>query len=259
MYFTYENITLYYEKFGNKEKNIIILPGWGETRNTFSYMIDFLKNYFTVYIVDYPGFGNSTFPKKDLTIYDYTNLIYEWIQNIKICDPILIGHSFGGRIIITLLGYYHYPFNNIILMNSAGIKPRRTIYKKIKTVTYKLLKKIKYIIPKRYRKKYQNYIFSIFASNDYRNLDPMMMQTFKNVVNEDLKPYLKYIKSKTLLIWGKNDEATPVKDGNIMNKLIPNSELIIIDKTTHFTYLEKPNLINSILYEQLKDEINFKD
>ena len=104
MYFTYEDITMYYEKYGTSKKTIIILPGWGDTRKTFTYMVDFLKNFFTIYIMDYPGFGNSPFPKKDLTIYHYSDLIYHWIQELNISDPILIGHSFGGRIITNMLG-----------------------------------------------------------------------------------------------------------------------------------------------------------
>jgi len=68
MYFTYEDLKIYYEKYGDNKRSIIILPGWGETRKTFNYMIQFLKNFFTVYIVDYPGFGNSQTPDRDLTI-----------------------------------------------------------------------------------------------------------------------------------------------------------------------------------------------
>lgn len=255
MYFTYEDTTMYYEKYGTSKKTIIILPGWGDTRKTFTYMVDFLKNFFTVYIIDYPGFGNSPFPKKDLTIYHYSDLIYHWIQELNISDPILIGHSFGGRIITTLLGYYHYPFHNIILMNSAGIKPKQNLYKKIRTYTYKFLKKLKKILPNKHQERYQKFLLSKFASNDYKSLPPTMMQTFKNIINEDLKPYLKYIHAKTLLIWGNNDEATPIRDANTMHKLIPKSELVVIDNTDHFTYLQKPQLVNQIIYEQLKDEI----
>lgn len=256
MYFNHENITLYYEKYGNHKKTIVILPGWGDTRKTFNYMISFLQNYFTIYIVDYPGFGNSPFPDKDLTIYDYSNLIYEFIKELNLKDPILIGHSFGGRIITTLLGYYNYNFSNIILINSAGIKPKKTITKKLKTYYYKLLQKLANILPKKTRIKYKNYLFNKFASDDYKNLSDNMKTTFKNVVNEDLTPYLKNINTRSLLIWGNKDESTPLKDAYIMNKYIKKSELVIINRATHFSYLEQPNLVNSIIYEQLKDEIN---
>ena len=251
MYFTYDDITIYYEKYGDSKKSIIILPGWGNTRNTFNYMINFLKNYFTVYILDYPGFGNSPFPEKDLNLYNYTILIHEWIKNLNIKKPILIGHSFGGRIITLLTGYYNYDsYENIIYLNSAGIKPKT----KFKTIIYKCLKKLRYILPKKIKNKYQSYLFKLFASVDYQEININMQNTFKNIVNLDLKPYLKNINAKVLIIWGSNDTSTPLKDAYIMNKLIKKAELIIL-KASHFTYLDYPILINKIIYEQLKDEI----
>ena len=255
MYFNHDDITLYYEKYSNHKQSIIILPGWGETRNTFTYMISFLQNYFTVYVIDYPGFGNSPFPNKDLTIYDYSNLIYEFIKEMNIKNPILIGHSFGGRIITTLLGYYKYKFSNIILLNSAGIKPKRTILKKLKNSYYKLLQKLGNLLPKKLKSKWKNYLFNKFASTDYKNLNDNMKITFKNVINEDLTPYLKNIKTKALIIWGDKDDATPIKDAYTFNKYIKDSELIILKNATHFSYLEQPILINQIIFEQLKNEI----
>ena len=82
-----------------------------------------------------------------------------------------------------------------------------------------------------------------------------MRKTFQNVINTDLKNYLKYINSKVLIIWGSNDYDTPIKDAKIINNKIKNSELIIIDNVGHFPYLERANLINAICYEQLKDVI----
>ena len=251
MYFTYDDITIYYEKYGSSKKSIIILPGWGNTRKTFDYMINFLKDYATVYILDYPGFGNSKFPDKDLSLYDYSNLIYEWIKYLNIDKPILIGHSFGGRIITTLLGYYKYKFDNVIYLNSAGIKPK----KKFKSYIYKLLKKLKFILPKKYKKKWLNYLFKKYASTDYKQLNYNMQNTFKNIVNLDLKQYLKYIDSKVLLIWGNLDTSTPLKDAYVMKKEIINSELIILNNANHFSYLNYPYLVNKIIYEQIKDEI----
>lgn len=251
MYFDYDDLKMYYEKYGDNKKSIIILPGWGETRKTFNFMIQFLKNYYTVYIVDYPGFGNSKMPNRNLTIYDYSDLIHEWINSLKLDNPVLIGHSFGGRIITVLTGYYQYNYKNVIMLNAAGIKPKRTIISKCKTFIYKLLNKLSNILPAKNKEKFKNYLFSHFASSDYQNLDINMRQTFKNVVNEDLQPYLKYIKAKVLLIWGNKDEATPLKDGNTMHKLIPNSELIVLNGMDHFTYLRNPELINRIIYKQL--------
>lgn len=252
MYFKNEEYSLYYEKHGNSNKEILILPGWGDTRKTFNYLINYFKEEYTLYILDYPGFGNSSFPNRDLTIYDYTNIVRDFMKYENIKDPIIIAHSFGGRIASLLSGYYKEKINKLILIDIAGIKPKKNIFKFLKTYTYKLLKKLSIIIPKRKRNIYLKRLFRFFASTDYKNLDNTMCQTFKNIVNEDLKFTYKNININTLLIWGENDKSTPLKDGIYMNKNIINSNLVIYPDSGHFSYLDYPNLTNKIIEEFLK-------
>lgn len=251
MYFLYKDFKLYYEKHGNGNKNILILPGWGDTRKTFDYMINFLKKEYSVYIIDWPGFGLSNFPNTHITIYDYALLIDNFINELNLNNLTLIGHSFGGRVIILLTGYYKKIYDKIILIDSAGIKPKKRITKIIKQTTYKLLKKIKYLLPKKWRKKYLEKLVSLFGSTDYKNLSMRMRKSFTNVVNEDLTNYLKDIKNEVLLLWGNNDIDTPLKDAKKMNKTIKESSLIVLNGT-HYVYLENIYLVNNIIYEYLK-------
>ncbi|MEG1495376.1 MAG: alpha/beta hydrolase [Bacilli bacterium] len=247
MYFKNNDLSFYYDKEGNGKSNVIILPGWGDTRKTFQFLINNIKAIATVYSLDYPGFGNSNFPNKDLTIYDYTLLVKDFIETEEIDNPIIIGHSFGGRIIITLLGYYHYKCDKIILIDSAGIKDNIKLKQKIKTTTYKLLKKVSGILPKNIKTKYLEKLFNYFGSTDYKHLPSNMMQTFSNIVKEDLKPYLKDIEASTLIIWGEEDKVTPLSDGKKIESLIPDSALITVKNTGHFPYLDKPNYIWQII------------
>lgn len=239
MYFDYKGIHLYYEKYGSGKEKLVILPGWGNTRDTFTRLIRTLEDYYTIYIVDFPGFGNTNFPNFDMTIYDYTDLIYEWLKHLDLDNPTLLGHSFGGRIIITLTGYYQYKYDKIILMNSAGIKPKQTIYKKLKKKTYKILKNIIKVLPKKLRNKLYTKLFNYFSSTDYKTLPDNMKKTFQNIVSEDLSNYLKSIKSNTLLLWGEKDNSTPLQDGITMKKSIKNSKLYIFKDTYHFVYLDR--------------------
>ena len=48
------------------------------------------------------------------------------------------------------------------------------------------------------------------GSEDYKKLSGAMRATFVNVVNEDLRRYLRDIKSPSLMIYGENDSDTPV-------------------------------------------------
>lgn len=247
MYFNYLSSKIYYEKIGNSNKTLIILPGWGDNRKTFSSIIKKLKDKFTIYIFDYPGFGNSSIPNKDLTIYNYAEIIIAFMNKNKIENPHIMGHSFGGRIILVMNGYYNIKFQKILLISSAGIKPKSKKKKNIKQRIYKLLKIIGKILPRKINTIYQNMLISIFGSNDYKSLTPELRRTFINIVNEDLTKYLKNIGSNTLLIWGEDDIDTPINDAIIMNKYIKNSALITIKKATHFCYLEYPSYVISII------------
>ena len=92
-----------YYKYGNSKKVLISLPGWGDTRKTFDFYINNLKDKFTIYIFDYPGFGNSKFPNKVLTLDDYVIYIKNFIKEKNINNPYIICHSFGCRIAILLI------------------------------------------------------------------------------------------------------------------------------------------------------------
>ena len=247
MYINLNNLTIYYEKYGNKNKNILILPGWGNTRETFYHIINHFKENYTIYIMDYPGLGNSPIPTKTLTIYDYAELIKKFMKKLNIINPLIIAHSFGGRITALLLGYYKLKIDNIILIDVAGIKHKKTLIQWLKEKTYKLSKKIVNIFPKIKQESFNKKLLKIFASKDYNALPPTMHNTFKNIIREDLTKYYKNINSNTLIIWGEKDQDTPLKDGKKINKLINNSAIIIIKKATHYSYLQNPYLINKII------------
>ena len=247
MTINYKNINLTYYKYGDKKDVIIILPGWGETRNTFLEIINILKIDYTVYIIDYPGFGETKFPNYDLTLEDYTNLIIHFMEQLNIKNPNIIAHSFGGRIAILLAGKYKIKLNNLILIDSAGIKPKMTLKKKWRLKCYKFLQNLANYLPKKTKQKIKTYLFNKFSSSDYQALDANMRNTFKNIINLDLTNYLKDITTNTLIIWGEKDIDTPLKDAKIMHKKITNSELIIFPNCTHYCYLENTYVIIRII------------
>lgn len=256
MYYNKDSYSIHFEKYGTEKKKIVILPGWGNTRNTFDAMIYELKKKYTIYIMDYPGFGQSIFPDYDLTVYDYTNIIRDFIESEKIDNPIIIAHSFGGRIASLLAGYYKDKIDKLILIDSAGIKPKKNTIKIFKTFTYKFLKKLNFFLPKRKRNIYLKRLFRMFGSTDYKALDQHMLKTFRNIVNLDLKYYFKNIDVKTLILWGKKDKDTPIKDAYIIHKYIKNSKLHVFPDATHFSYLNYPTMTHQLILSFLDEDSN---
>lgn len=238
-----KDINVYFEKSGSKGKDVVLLHGWGQNTEMMAFIAEFLSKYFVVYNIDFPGFGKSDEPKNVWGCEDYTEMLRDFCLINKIDNPIFIAHSFGCRIAIR---YAHkYGAYKMVLTGAAGIQDTRYLSWYIKTYTYKLSKKI---LPKSLLDKYANKV----GSEDYKNTSGIMRQTFVKVVNDDIKPLLKDINTETLLVFGENDEATPVQKGEMMEKLMPNAALVIFENGDHFAYINQAARFNAVLDAFLK-------
>lgn len=231
-------------------KTVLIIPGWGTTIDTYMPLVNEIATYKTVFTLDMPGCGNSSEPKTSWNLDDYITFIIKFIENTKIKELDLIGHSNGGRIIAKLMSKKNLPFkvSKIILIGSAGIVHKRTIYQKIRINTFKFCKRIAKLslISKLFPNlltKVQNF----FGSADYKNASPIMRETMVKLINEDIKKHLPTINVPTLLIWGENDLATPITDAFIMESLIPDAAVIKVPNTGHYVFLENPSYTNIII------------
>lgn len=235
--FNYDNLNIHYERFG-KGRTLLFLHGWGTNGASFAPLFKGLENQFEIVHLDFPGFGLSDEPQRAYNLTDYTEMTLAFIKALDLKDPVLIGHSFGGRVSIKIAS--KTPVSNVILINSAGIKPKRTRKYYLKVYGYKCFKFIAKLpllswILKEPLTAYSN----IHSSEDYKRATPIMKQVLSKVVNEDLRPLLTDIKASTLMIWGDQDTSTPVQDARIMEQLIPDSGLVVYDGVGHFAYLEQ--------------------
>ena len=231
---------IHYQKEG-QGKNVIFIHGWGQDLNCFKYLTDNLKSNYTVYSIDLPGFGQSEIPRTIFNTEDYSTIILEFIKVLKIKSPTLVGHSFGGKVIVDLVSKLDYHPNKIILIDSAGIKPKKSLIQKFNLYRYKFLKKV---ILKLYSKEKASLLISSLqkeiGSSDYNNAKGIMRDILVTVVNEDYKNSLNLIKTPTLLLWGENDTASPLDMAKTFNKEISNSGLVIIKSSNHFPFLDHP-------------------
>ena len=236
-----DGLDINYEIFGEgNNQEIILLHGWGASIKAFEPVYKKLKSKYKVFAIDMPGFGLSSEPPKDFFVSDYAKVIFKIIQMLNITNPTLVGHSFGGRVIMKLVGELGYIPKNIILIDSAGIKPKRNVSYYLKVYSYKFTKKMLKIF---FSKEKADVIIADMrkkrGSSDYNSASDTMKSVFVNVVNEDLKYTLKNIKVPTLLIWGENDKDTPLKDAKIIEKNIEDCGLVILKDAGHYSYLDK--------------------
>lgn len=231
----------YYDE--GKGKLVVFLHGWGANLDCFNGVYGLLKEKYRVLALDLPGFGKSDKLKSPFSVDDYTDIVEDFISKfVKSSNEkvILVGHSYGGRIIIKLNNRSNLPFviDKNILIDAAGIKERLSLETKLKICTFKGLKNIYNLLPISEEKKKNkiNELRNKFGSSDYKNSDPILKETLVKAVNEDLTKFLKNMK-ETLLIWGDKDTATPIWMAKIMEKEIKNSGLVILHGG-HFSFID---------------------
>ena len=229
---------------------VVLLHGWGSNISLFNSMTEVLCKKYKVVALDLPGFGSSDEPKEIWDVDRYTDFVIEFVKQYNCDEVIFLGHSFGGRIIIKMFDRENLPFKitKLILTGSAGIVPKKTPKQIRKQKIYKMTRKI-------YQSKLVTKLFpdaleklrKKHGSADYNAASPTMRQILVKVVNEDLSHIFHKVTPSTLLIWGKNDTATPLSDGKTMEKTMPNSALVVLENSGHYAFLDEMFAFNKIL------------
>lgn len=228
---------------------VLMLHGWGSNASLYSSQIKLLKDKYRVIALNLPGHSGSDEPLEPFSVEDFARFTLDFLKTLDVKKVTLVGHSVGGRIIIKIMSFKDLDIDvsKIVLIDSAGVKPIRKNKMTFKSFSYKVLKAI--FGNKIVKKCFPNIINSVkakFGSEDYRNATPMMRDTLVKIVNEDLTPFFECNKKDTLLIWGRNDMATPLKDGELMESKMEKSALVVIDGAGHYPFLEQQYIFNKI-------------
>lgn len=245
---TVDGLNINYIDVGEGEP-IVILHGWGSNINVHQSMINLLCTKYRVIAPDLPGFGESDEPKEPWDVDRYVDFLLDFLSEYGFTKINLLGHSFGGRVIIKLCAR-ELPFEieKVVLVDSAGVKPEKTAAQKLKQKGFKIGKKL--LSTKAAETLFPDALENLRKKNgsaDYNAASPVMRSTLVKVVNEDLCELMPCVKCPTLLMWGTNDDATPLSDGQKMEKLMPESALVTFQGAGHYSFIDCMAHFNSVL------------
>lgn len=222
-----------------KNKTIIILHGWGLEGSKYRNLAALFKEKnFNVLNPDLPGFGSRPLVSSNMNLDDYVEFLNGFIRKNKIRKPILLGHSFGGRIAIKYAWLYPKKVDKLILTGVPIIR-NRSLLKKIYFVLAIFFGIIFKFFPSFLKQKIRKAFYFAVDEWDYYNAGPLK-QVFKNITEEDLGKYTKETNVPIFLVWGKDDKITPICDLSKIKKLNSSAKTVVVDGIGHKLPYENP-------------------
>lgn len=241
-----KNININFVDYGAKDNPIVLLHGWGQNISMMKGLGNQLSSTNRIIIIDLPGYGKSDEPKEVWSVDDYVEFLKELLDKLNVDNPIIIGHSFGGK--IGLLYATKYNVKKLVCLASPYKKNVKKM--SLKTKLLKIAKKIPVL------NKLENFAKRHIGSTDYKNASDMMRKILVETVNYDISDQLYKIKCPTLLIWGTMDQAVSINDAYELEKLIADCGLVTYEGCSHYAYLERFGQTVNVLKNFIGDDRN---
>lgn len=221
-------------------KDLVFLHGYLSCKESFYPQIGYFSRHFRVTAPDFPGFGESDRIPAAWSVGDYADWLEGFFKEQGIVFPYVIAHSFGGRVALKCLA--RGLIDRAVLTGCAGIVKKRTMAYRIRVGGYRLVKRVS-----------PRFAEAHFGSREYRSLSPLMRESYKKIVNEDLREEAGRIARPVLYLYGERDKETPLSSGRILHECTAGSKLAVFKGCGHFAHLEEPLMFNLAAEEFLDD------
>ena len=227
---------------------VLLLHGWGSSFDVYKGIIASLKDRCRLVAVNFPGCGQSETMKEPWCLEDYCDFCLEFMEKLNLKDPILMGHSHGGRVVLKLTAEKMVNPQKIVLLDSAGLIPKKNFKQKCRAKSFKAIKRVLTLpVIKNYSEGLLQKARNHYGSADYNAAPEVLRKTLVSLVNTDIRDILPNISCPSLLIWGDKDTATPLEDAKTIESLIPDAGLCVLEGTGHYSFCEKPYQAQAIL------------
>ncbi len=241
-----------------KNPVFVILHGWGLSKKIFIPLQEELERRgYRAVSLDLPGFGECKSPERPYTLNDYAKYVRMVLEKEHINDPILIGHSFGGRVGLRYATLYKKNIRVLVLSGTPGYTPVSRTKLLFFIVLAKIGKRVLSLptlsfLTEMIRKWY----YYLVGAREYYRAEGTMRETFKQVVSEPLVDDMKHLHVPCLLIWGEKDSIVPVRIGVKMKQTIPGSMFEMIEDVGHNVPYKKPKEFVDVIERFIKKYVS---
>lgn len=272
---------------GSGDITVIFLHGLGVYLKYFYHQIKYLKNYYRVIALDFPGLGKSeNNPDINYRMPVHIAAVIQFIQSLKLKNLVVIGHSYGGGVAIGVSNMARSLMKKLVLIAPLGLQKFKQatinymsanynqILEQTTEVDYNLDNFIQrwhsYHVKNRtqltdeYLKEYLGLIYSREIDKVYATRKKILRHSYTQTGNTVLLNSFLQFQFPVLVISGKQDNAIPIPEApdwsrqdvtefykNVI-KQNTNATLKLIDNCGHMPVIEYPDLVNQYIHEFIK-------
>jgi pimeloyl-ACP methyl ester carboxylesterase len=226
---------LFAERYGTAAVQVVGLHGWARTRADLAGPLAGLN----ALAFDLPGFGASPDPPQAWGADGYAALLADALAGLD-RPQVVLGHSFGGRIAISLAASRPELVSGLVLTGVPQML-RKNPGRASPPWRYRVARwggRHGFVSEPRMERLRQRY-----GSYDYRNAQGIMRSVLVRSVNESYEEELARITCPVSLVWGANDTAAPVEVAREACALLRNASLEVIPDVGHMTPLSSPDVL----------------
>jgi pimeloyl-ACP methyl ester carboxylesterase len=214
------------------------VPGWLESFAQ-------LAEHHDVIVPSLPGYGRSTRPDWIMGVHDLAAWVTWFARDIDLRTPVnVIGCSLGGWVAAEIATVAPQFFNKMVLVGAMGIKPEQG------EIFDYFLESGLTGLRRAFHRPEQSSAFMRYWGNEWTPEEADLVEQHREMTCRIAwKPYmhsltlrhlLPGVSTPTLLLWGGEDAITPINSGEIYQRAIPRSRLVVIENCGHMPEMEKP-------------------
>ncbi|MBQ8323038.1 MAG: alpha/beta hydrolase [Clostridia bacterium] len=216
-----------------------MLHGYLSCKENWAAQIAYFSKFYRVTALDFIGFGQSGALREPFSVGDYADWLRAVLSALRIEKPHVLAHSFGCRVAVKAASGNGDLFDKIVLTGPAGVILKRGFSYRAKVGLYRFVKRF---APRFAEKR--------FGSKEYRSLSPMMKESYKKIVNEDLRECARQVKNEVLIVEGENDDVTTRAEAEAYLACFENGTLRTLEGG-HFAFAENALAFNLLTEEFL--------
>ena len=228
---------------------VLMIHGWGARIELLQPLASRLSGHgFRCYMLDLPGFGASEEPPRAYSVRDYVDFCVAYMDAHELRSAHYFGHSLGGRIGLMLAAEHAQRVQKMTLSNSAGIKVEASQAQRMRLGVYRRARAgLRAIGMKAASETLRKLYSQRYGSADYKDASPVMRETLVKIVNQDLLAFARRVHAPTILIWGDQDEETPLWMGQQLEREMADAALITHEGAGHYAYLDFPQRTATVM------------